>query len=175
MFIKIIHAFKHFIQMLLLATLSSLHPAVANLLDPPVITLSHTVCDKAYLVRIFENGQVEYRGGYGVKIPGMRESQISRTAIEALLKKFDVENIVSDDRENLSIKQNLYVTEVAIRLRHDNRDFTFYSHGETYKANFQRLAQEIVRATKADIWITDTKRYRCYDHRSLIINDLKMK
>jgi hypothetical protein len=176
MVIRIINKFKRLIQMLLLAALSGLHPATASLLDQPVITLSLTDCEKAYLVRIFENGRVEYRGGRNVKIPGRHESQISKPALEALLKKFDAANITADDRENLPSMSRRNGPNQAIRLRHDNLDITYFvTQNRISNARFAMLKQEIMRTTKADKWLFDPNFGRCLERHAIRINDLKIK
>lgn len=174
---KIIYRFKCFNQILLCVVLSSLHPAVAGSFGQPVITSALTDCEKYYLIQIFENGRVEYRGGWGVKTLGRRETQISQQALEALLKKFDEAGfITSDDREDLPAMNRIHGPMEAIRLRHGDRDLTFYEYGKKPSRTwFEMLQREIIRTTKADRWVTNPKRGLCLEKHAIRINNLKIK
>ncbi|WP_131655670.1 DUF6438 domain-containing protein [Methylocucumis oryzae] len=67
----------------------SLSPSLyAGLLDPPVISYSVIDCEKSYLVQVFKDGRVEYRGGEGVTIQGKHSSRISQDTVAALMKSF---------------------------------------------------------------------------------------
>ncbi|MFI3156851.1 MAG: hypothetical protein QX199_11915 [Methylococcaceae bacterium] len=183
---KIICKFNHFNQILLLSVLSSLHPTVAGSFGQPIITSALTDCEKYYLIQIFESGRVEYRGGWGVKTLGRRETQISQQALAALLKKFDEAGpITSDDREKLPSMNRIHGPTAAIRLRYGSRDLTFYGLGirnSTYQPSkrptltwFQMLRQEIIHTTKADQWVTNPNRGICPEKHDIRINYLKIK
>jgi hypothetical protein len=173
MFIKKISKFRVFNQILFLAVISSLHPAVASLLDPPVVALSLTDCEKNYLVQIFESGKVEYRGG-GVKTLGRREGQINQQELDSLIKKFNLADVISDDRESLPAMDPRLM--VAIRIRYGNRDLTFLETGKASRGRFRTLQEEIIRTTKLKQWVTDPMRGLCMGKgHAVLTKNLKME
>jgi len=122
---------KDFNQLVLLAFLVLLQPVKAGLLDPPVISYSVTDCRRSYLVQLFDDGRIEYRGGAGVKSRGWHTVHTSPQAVQAILKKIDGDPIfTSDDRENLPAWNNRDIGMAAIRIRQANRYLTFFGGGK---------------------------------------------
>jgi len=138
MAIKIKRNAKHINQLVLVVFLGLLQPVKAGLLDPPVISYSVTDCRKSYLVQLFEDGRIEYRGGTDVKTRGWQTGHTSPQAVQAILKKIDADPIfATDDRENLPAKTRDHGMS-AIHIRQANRDMTFYGGGSWVAALLMR-------------------------------------
>jgi hypothetical protein len=149
-------------QVLFLALLNCLHPATATpSFGQPIIASAVTDCKKSYLIQIYENGRVEYRGTWGVKTLGRRESQISQPALEALLKKFDEFGFASDNRVDLPSLGNDHGPMEAIRLNRGDQTMTFFNTQITRRPLLPKLRSEIMRATKADQWVDNPDRAIC--------------
>ncbi|MDP1614768.1 MAG: DUF6438 domain-containing protein [Methylococcales bacterium] len=165
---------KYFIQPLLLASLCILKPAIAGLLDPPVITLSLIDCEKAYMVQIFEDGRVEYRGGFGVKTKGWHNANINPQDVVSLMKKIkETTSPASNDRENLPIL-DLGAASIAIRVRQESCYLTYFSTGDNSKSKFPILQQAIIKATNLVQWVNDPTLGHCLEKHSVRINNLKV-
>ena len=165
---NIICRFKRFNQILLCAVLSSLHPAVAGSLGQPIITSALTDCEKYYLIQIFENGRVEYRWAWGVKILGRRETQISQQALTRLIKKVEeAEPLLEQVKTELPL--TLYME--AILLHQQNREVALRGRG----ALWDKLRVEIARATKLERWTGNPNRALCLENHAIRVNNLKIK
>lgn len=168
------YSFNGFWQLLLLALLNSLHPAVASpSFGQPIIATAVTDCEKDYLIQIYESGRVEYRGTWGVKTLGRRESQISQPALKVLLKKFDELGFTSDNRVDLPSLHSSRGPIEAIRLRHGDQEMTFFSTQITPRPLLAKLRSEIIRTTKVDQWITNPDYAYCTEKQGISINILK--
>jgi hypothetical protein len=168
------YSFNGFRQILLLAGLNSLHPAVASpSFGQPIIAASVTDCEKNYLVQIYESGRVEYRGVNGVKTLGRRESQISQPALEALIKKFDEFGFTSDNRVDLPSLHSSRGPLESIRLRHGDQEMTFFSTQITPRPLLAKLRSEIIRTTKVDQWLDTPDQVSCREKTYIPISYLK--
>lgn len=117
--------------MLLIVLLNFIPSVKAGLLDPPAISYSITDCRRSYLVQLFDDGRIEYRGGAGVKARGWQTTHTSPQSIQAILKKIDADPIfTTDDRENLPAWNNRDIGMAAIRIRQTNRYLTFFGGGK---------------------------------------------
>ena len=132
MFIKIKCNVKPINNLVPLIVLLNFIPSVnAGLLDPPVISYSITDCRRSYLVQLFDDGRIEYRGGAGVKSRGWHTGHISPQAVQTILKKINSNPIfTSDDRENLPRWNNRDIGMAAIRIRQANQYLTFFGGGK---------------------------------------------
>ena len=187
---------KHF-QLLLLVSLCVLKQANAGLLDPPVITLSLIDCEKAYMVQIFEDGRVEYRGGFGVKTRGWRNAQINPHDVAALSKKFKesvnskflIEN--REDLPGMAIREHGLT---VLELNQDEIKRTFESGGKhgsplfggimsidklrrnqnkSLNVTFALLQLEIIRITKLQQWVSDPTQNFCREGTNIRFKNLK--
>jgi hypothetical protein len=185
---------RQLIQLILLGILSVFQSVAANLLDPPVITLSSTDCNKAYMVQIFEDGRVEYRGGFGVKVRDWRYTHIARELVAALLKKFDDLDLAAlEDREDLPGNGLREHGLTAIRLNDGNRQFTSFggkngtplylgimsidelrNNHKNLDLTFALLQLEIIRITNLQQWVSDPTLSVCRNRYSISISDLKI-
>jgi hypothetical protein len=186
---------KRFAQLLLLGIFCVLQPVMAGLLDPPVITLSLTDCEKAYMVQIFEDGRVEYRGGFGVKVQGWRDAHVNPQDVAALLKKFDEAGAATwDDREDLPGMRIREHGLTAIHLHKGDRELTSFGgkHGtplylgimsvdelrrnhKNLNVTFALLQLEIIRITNLQQWVLDPTQSLCLNGSAIRINSLKTK
>lgn len=165
---KKICRYKCLNQILLCAVLSSLHPAVAGSFGQPIITSAITDCEKNYLIQIFENGRVEYRGAWGVKTLGRRETQVSQQALAALLKKIeDVGSLLEQGQTELPL--TLYMETILLH-QHD-REVVFRGRSSLW----DKLRVEIIRTVKLERWIDDPNRALCLENHAIRINNLKIK
>ncbi|MGZ3814786.1 MAG: hypothetical protein ACXVA0_23840 [Mucilaginibacter sp.] len=165
---KTICRFKRFNRILLLFALSSLHPGVAGSFGQPTITSALTDCEKYYLIQIFENGRVEYRGGWGVKALGRRQTQISQQALTALLKKIEsTESLLREVQTELPA--TLYM-QVILLHQHD-REVALRGDSSL----IDKLRIEIIRMAKLERWIGDLNRAICLEHHAIRVNNLKIK
>jgi hypothetical protein len=137
----------------------------ASSADRPIITLSfgpppHPLpadellkanqCGFAYIIKIFENGHVEYEGFYRVKVPGKREYQMDKATLKALIKKFEAAHFMAADEHAWLpdlVRSHRRVAVTAIRFRQGNQEATVF---DNYPA--PNLKNEIIRATKAERW-----------------------
>ena len=75
----------------------------------PVITLERTVCYgtcPAYTLSIFEDGKVVYEGKEFVKHKGRAEAQVSKEAVQELVREFDRINYFSLEDEYVDDPKN---------------------------------------------------------------------
>jgi hypothetical protein len=180
MFLNIIPSikFKQPFLMLLLVALNMLHSAIAQPIEQPVIVFAVTDCQKAYLIRLFESGKIEYRGAYGVKTMGKREAQISSQVVKEVLKKFEEAGSfsVEDDRIRLPLLTENATGGIreAIYLHQGNKTATFLDSGnffssvmpERSKPNplFSVFRGMILRKTNAEQWVTYTEVGVCLEY-----------
>lgn len=162
---------------------SHLNLAVSNPIEQPVISYALIDCKKAYLIQIFESGKVQYRGAYGVETIGKRETQISKQALNELLKKIERLGGFSgvDDRINLPARLGMATGE-AIRLRQGNKTMTFIKL-DPFLANPNSLVTilqpEIFSITNASQWLDFSHPTMCWDddipaENSLEVNKLRL-
>jgi hypothetical protein len=163
-----IHKIK-FIQSILIAALlilNGVHSVFANPVEQPVVAFAVTYCHSVYLIRLFENGKIEYRGSYGVRTLGKHEAQITPQAVKELLKKLtDVGGFaVIDDRINLpSFPES---KDEALYLRQGNKVAiffnVFFSNGYSLtNPLFPLLRNETLRAVNIKQWLDDTGLRSC--------------
>jgi hypothetical protein len=188
---------KHITRPLLLIILSGLQPVMAGLLDPPVITLSVVDCKKAYMVQIFEDGRVEYRGGFGVKAEGWHNANINSQDVTSLLKKFKkIDSIQLENREDLPGVNSRKHGLTVIQLNQNGSKLTFYAGGKlgspllsgimsvdklrsTFNKNlnvtFALLQLEIIGITNLQQWVLDPTQSYCLDGASIRVDSLKTR
>jgi hypothetical protein len=133
--------------------------AAALSADLPIITLSFgspysspitDQCDPAYIIKIFENGHVEYQGVNRIKVLGKREYQMDKATLKLLIKKVqDAHFMAADERVLLPmlVRERRPVTNTAIRFRQGSQEATIFSN-----VPFPNLKSDIIRATKAERW-----------------------
>jgi len=164
---------KYCFLVFLWIVLNSFHSAIAQSIKQPIIVFAVTDCEKAYLIRVFENGKVEYRGAYGVKTLGQHEVQISQQKVKNLLKQIETTGAfnVTDDQIRLPLSNYRYkggIKEV-IYLRQGHKTATFFHQGAAFfsvsKANplFSVLQKIILKETNAEQWVTYTEPIICWE------------
>lgn len=148
----------------LFAAIIGINSAAASAAERPIITLSFgspysspiiNPCNPAYIIKIFENGHVEYQGVNRIKVLGKHEYQIDMVTLKALIKKFQDANFMAaalDERVWLpdSVRSYTPFARLGIRFRQGDQQatkFNDYGHSQLYK-----LKSEIIRATKAERW-----------------------
>lgn len=81
-----LNSLKPLSQIVLISLIS--HLAIAAPTEQPVISLAHSnelslfFCTRAYVIQVFENGDVEYLGVNGVKVFGKHKTKISKEAVK---------------------------------------------------------------------------------------------
>jgi hypothetical protein len=136
------------------------HPATASSENAPIITLSFgkpyllpetSECYPAYIIKIFENGHVEYQGINKIKIIGKREYKMDKVTLKALIKKFQDENVIArDDRISLPESLREYydlVAYIGISFRQGSQETTIFRNPP-----LRKLKSDIIKATKAERW-----------------------
>ncbi|POZ51728.1 DUF6438 domain-containing protein [Methylovulum psychrotolerans] len=139
--------------------------AAALSADLPIITLSVGLppyplpitevpiadqCGFSYIIKIFENGRVDYQGFHKIKVPGKREYQMDKATLKALIKKFqDAHFMEADERVWLPdiVRSHYLTTYSAIRFRQGSQEATVFDNFP-----FPNLKSDIIRATKAGRW-----------------------
>lgn len=143
----------------LLAVLMGIQTASA---DRPIITLSvgspyspknGDICGRAYLIKIFDSGHVEYQGIRKVLVHGKAEYQMDKKTLNALIKKFQKANFMAND--NLAwlpmmIRENRDMASIGIRFRQGNQEATMLSGW--FDRPLADLKYGIIQATKAEQW-----------------------
>jgi hypothetical protein len=174
---NIIHKFNCFSRVLLFIVLNSLLSAIAKPIGQPIIASAVTDCKKAYLIQIFENGSVEYRGGYGVKAIGKRKTHINKQILKALLKKFENAGFVQAANlvELPAWNRHRRGLQEAIRLRQGEREAIFFNADRSINPLITALRSDIIHATKAERWVTDNDPvYSCLGEYAINFNEIKL-
>ncbi len=141
-----------------------LYSSLSLAADRPIITLSvgspfsprDGKCDPAYIIKIFENGHVEYNGLHLIKVLGKQEYQMDKATLKVLIKRIQKENLMAED-ERLAIlfdtRTRGPLAVIGIRFRQGNQEATKIGR----KAS--ELKSEIIRATKAERWGADKVKF----------------
>jgi len=149
---KIINPLKSSLAVLFVLFIG-LYSAACLAADQAIISLSvgspfspiDGKCDPAYIIKIFENGHVEYNGLYLIKVLGKQEYQIDKITLKALIKRIQQENLMTDD-ERLTLPFDILTrgpsAVIGIRFRQGNQEVT--------KIGNLELMSEIIKATKAE-------------------------
>ncbi len=183
---NLIFKLKYGLGVFLWIILNSFHSAFSQSVEQPIIVFAATDCTKAYLIRIFENGKIEYRGAYGVKTIGKREAQINQQAVKRLFKKLEEVGSfrVADDRTRLPFltQRNSEGVKEAIHLSKDNKTAVFFmTGGMSFKDTnplFNTLRNEIFRVVNINQWLIYTNPTYCIDYDVIaddVINANKLK
>jgi hypothetical protein len=160
--------FKQRIAIAVLLILNSVHSAFANPIEQPVVAFAVTYCHSAYLIRLFENGTIEYRGSYGVRTLGKREAKITPQAVKELLKKLTDAGAftVTDDRMN-SPSFPGEIKDEALYLRQGNKTALFFNgffnnpNDSETNPLFPLLRNETLRAVNIKQWLDDAGLSSC--------------
>lgn len=167
---------KDFYQVILIFSLTLLggfQQVSASPIGQPVIALSVIACKQAFLLELFANGLVEYRGFSQAK--GTHETQISQIELNSLLKKFDESGFISaDNREKLSSFDD--IPREAIRFRQGDHESTVYYPNGSKNPLIKNLDHEIIKLSKADQWISEINLYGCQPNTKLAFHysDIKI-
>ena len=117
--------------------------------NEPTVSFSHIYCGQAYLLQLFEDGQVEYRGLYGVKILGTRSNKISEEALNRLLRKAEDSGLfLVDDRLDLPLIQRA-MPENGIRINKGDKSTTLFNIN-SYNKRFIPLLNDFIKITKLE-------------------------
>lgn len=159
----------------LLIILVCITPVSANSIQP-IITVALADCKKAFLIQIFENGRVEYRGTYGVKKTGIHDEQLSQEELEKLVNTIKEKRLEWHDRPGLP--DTLF--REAIRFRQNEEQFTFLGEYKRSDPVIALLRREIVRVTNTGRWIGDPELSHdadagCLEKQAIIFKQLKVK
>jgi hypothetical protein len=177
---------KYGLGVFLWIILNSFHSAFSKPIEQPVIVFVATDCTKAYLIRVFENGKIEYRGAYGVKTIGKHEAKINQKTVKALLKKLEEVGSfeVADDRTRLPFltERNSEGVKEAIHFSKDNKTAVFFMvGGMSFKDTnplFNTLRNEIFRVVNINQWLVYTNPTYCTNYDVIaddVINAKKLK
>jgi hypothetical protein len=174
---------KYCFLVFLWIALNSFHSAIAQSIKQPIIVFAVTDCEKAYLIRVFENGKVEYRGAYGVKTLGQHESKITQEKVKDLLKQIEFAGAFSvvDDQIRLSSFNNSDRGGIkeAIYLRQGHRTATFFHYGlSTFSVSkasplFFALQKIILKETNAERWVNYTESVVCWESDTIAVDNIK--
>lgn len=115
----------------------------------PIVSYSHIYCGQAYLLQLFEDGQVEYRGLYGVKLLGKRSNKISEEALNKLLiKAEDSGFFLVDDRLDLPLRQRA-MPKNGIRIKKGDKSTTLFNIN-SYNKKFMPILDDFIKITKSE-------------------------
>jgi hypothetical protein len=134
-----------------LSVFIALYSGVTYPNERPVIALSVgglEPCPTAYIIEIFDDGFVHYKGVNKVKVYGHQETQIDRKALDELIKYFENKNFMDiDDRSSGAYLQ--WNAKEAIRMRKGANE-------NTVRRNYrllEELRHEIIHVVQADQWV----------------------
>jgi hypothetical protein len=121
----------------------------------PIITLSVggiEPCSTAYIIQVFDDGLVRYKGVNKVKAYGYRETRIDQKTLNSLLKKFKDKKFINLEN-SLPLRGGWSSLPVeAIRMRQGSKVTTIGANFKYYRL-IAELRSEIIRSVKADEWI----------------------
>lgn len=171
------YKFNHFNQIILFVFLNSLYPAVARPIEQPIIASSVTDCKTAYLIQIFKDGSVEYRGRYGVKAIGRNRTHINQQTLNALLKKFEDADFVEEANRlaKLPVKHHRYGIREAIQLHQEEVNAIVFNTDIYYDKNplLGMLRFDIIHATKAEQWVGRDSSLSACQGKLILIENIK--
>jgi hypothetical protein len=134
-----------------LSVFIALYSGVAYPNKRPVIVLSVgglEPCPTAYIIEIFDDGLVHYKGVNKVKAYGHRETQIDRKALGELIKNFENRNFMDIDDRSSGVYLQWNAKE-AIRMRKGENENTVRRNHRL----LEELRYEIIRTVQAEEWV----------------------
>jgi hypothetical protein len=147
----------------------------ADTFQKPAVSFATTDCNAAYLINLFENGAVEYRGAYGVKTLGKHEGRITPQAVKLLLKRFEEIGSFTTEDDSDSILDGHLVGQVIYIHQNDKVVFFDYRHNVSdYKYSiahnllFQSLKEEFLKAVNAKQWFDYANLSACEHKRYFV-------
>lgn len=137
--------------------------------DTPAISLGVMHCGQTYLVQLFDNGLVEYRGLRGVKAVGRRKTVVKSSIINGLLEQAENSGFfLTDNRINLPRYEGFPRT--AIRIEQGEKTVTLLNANSALS-----MKDEILKIQDISKWVGKESQKGCFFYDAILNNDLKIK
>jgi hypothetical protein len=141
--------------------LLNLPSATANSLQEPVLTIVETNCKKNYLIQLFDNGEINYVGVFGVKKIGKHKAKIKKSVLIHLLNELSNTEAMKNYNKDDQFKGRS-VASSGIRLQKNNKTYNFLHLDTTSDLDeLEKFKNDAIKKINLEKWIGDYKTGKC--------------